>query len=91
MAVAESITLYGEPTCEDTEAVRERFNAIGVVYREVNIDADKGASDFVIYINNGFRSTPTIVFGQGKRKLILTEPTIEQLDEALRWAGHLAR
>jgi mycoredoxin len=86
--VPESITLYGEPTCEDTDAVRERLHDLGVPYREVNIDVDAHASDFVVFINGGFRSTPTIVFGEDKRKLVLTEPTMEQLNEALRWAGY---
>jgi mycoredoxin len=88
--VPESITLYGEPTCEDTDAVRDHLHHLSVPYREVNIDADVPASDFVVFINGGFRSTPTIVFGEGKRKLVLTEPTMEQLDEALRWAGYEA-
>lgn len=49
-------------------------------FREVNIDRDAEAERFVIFINGGFRSTPTLVIGEGKRKVILTEPTDEELE-----------
>jgi mycoredoxin len=54
----------------------------------VYIEDHKPAERFVKFINGGDRSTPTIVFGGGKQKMVLTEPTINQLDEALRWAGY---
>lgn len=85
----EPITLYGEPTCEDTDAVRDFFAKYNIPYREINIDEDELASQFVIFVNTGYRSTPTLVFGEGKRKLILTEPTPEQLRDGLYWAGYL--
>jgi protein-disulfide isomerase len=37
-------------------------------------------------LNRGFRSTPTIVFGD--EAFYIVEPTVEQLDEALRRAGY---
>ncbi len=77
------ITLYGATDCDDTERTRHDLHELGVPFREVNIDHDPDAERFVIFINGGFRSTPTLVIGEGKRKLILTEPTNEELEEAL--------
>ena len=74
------ITLYGAADCDDTEALRAYLNAVGIPFREVVIDHDGDAERFVTFINNGFRSTPTVVIGQGKQKLILTEPTPTQFD-----------
>jgi len=42
----------------------------------------------VIFINGGFRSTPTLVIGDGKVKTILTEPSDTQLEEMLLQAGY---
>jgi mycoredoxin len=81
------LTLYGSTDCDDTQHVRERLHGLGIPFREVNIDHDPAAERFVIFINGGFRSTPTLVFGNGPRKLIFTEPSDEQLAEALAQAG----
>jgi len=78
------ITMYGRPDCDDTDAVRARLQALGVDFVEINIDEDAAANQFVLFINGGFRSTPTLVFSNGKRKLILTEPTETELDAALK-------
>ncbi len=79
-----AITMYGATDCDDTERTRAYLQERGIPFREVNIDHDPDAERFVIFINGGFRSTPTLVIGEGKRKLILTEPTNNQLEEALR-------
>ncbi len=79
-----AITMYGATDCDDTERTRTYLQERGIPFREVNIDHDPEAERFVIFINGGFRSTPTLVIGEGKRKLILTEPTNNQLEEVLR-------
>ncbi len=86
-----AFTMYGATTCDDTERTRGWLNAWGVECREVNIDDDPEADAFVRVINQGFRSTPTLVFGAGRRKVILTEPTEAELREMLAEAGALPR
>ena len=81
--MTQPLTLYGATTCDDTERTRAWLNAWGVPFREVNIDNDPDADAFVRVINQGFRSTPTLVFGTGRRKVILTEPTEDELRAAL--------
>lgn len=85
--MTESFTLYGATTCDDTERTRGWLNAWGVAFREVNIDDDPDAEAFVRVVNQGFRSTPTLVFGTGRRKVILTEPTEAELREMLGGMG----
>ncbi len=81
------ITLYGGDDCDDTERVAGRLRAWGVPFSEVILERDPAAERFVIFINGGFRSTPTLVFGDGRLKTVLTEPTDEELVEALGRAG----
>ena len=78
-----SLTVYGSDDCDDTERVIGRLRQWGVPFREVMLERDPDAERFVVFINGGHRSTPTLVFGDGKRKIILTEPTDEELAEAL--------
>lgn len=82
------LTLYGATDCDDTERACARLRELGVPFRSVNIDHDPEAERFVIFINRGYRSTPTLVFGEGKFKIIVTEPTDQELDQVLIRAGH---
>ncbi len=79
------LTVYGSTGCDDTERTCQHLRARGIPFRELNIDHDPEAERFVIFINNGYRSTPTVVVGEGKRKLILTEPTNDEIDAT--WAS----
>jgi mycoredoxin len=82
------LTVYGGDDCDDTEHVTGRLRAWGAPFREVILERDPEAERFVIFINGGFRSTPTLVFGDGRLKTILTEPTDEELAGALEHAGY---
>ena len=81
------IVLYGATDCDDTQRTRSHLRRLGIPFREVNIDQDPQAEQFVIFINNGYRSTPTLVLGEGKFRLIVTEPTDTELDQVLARAG----
>lgn len=82
------LTVYGGDVCDDTERVVGRLRAWSVPFREVILERDPEAERFVIFINGGYRSTPTLLFGDGKRKLVLTEPTDDELATALAQAGY---
>lgn len=82
------ITIYGATDCDDTQRTRERLQALGIPFREVNIDHHPEAERFVVFINGGFRSTPTVVVGEGKRRLLVTEPSDEEIDAFAHEAGY---
>lgn len=84
----EPIVVYGDRICEDTDIALAHLNMRGIKFRMVYIEEAPFVEQFVEFINGGFRSTPTIVFGTDKRKLVLTEPNVEQLEEGLTWAGY---
>jgi mycoredoxin len=79
--------MYGATDCDDTERTRGWLRELGVAAREVNIDHDPDAAAFVRVFNGGHQSTPTLVLGNGKIRLILSEPSYEELLEALDRAG----
>ncbi len=80
------IRMYARPDCEDSALARDRLRALGIPFIEINIEEDEEAARYVERLNQGFRSTPTIVFGD--EAFYIVEPTVEQLDEALRRAGY---
>lgn len=84
-AAALEVVVYGARTCEDTAITRSRLHALGVRFREVDVDADADGLARVLELA-GRRVTPTVVFGAGQA--VVAEPTIDRLDELLRSAGH---
>lgn len=78
------LTLYGADDCEDTAQTRSALQERQIRFVDHSIDDDPVAEQFVTFINHGFRSTPTLVFAVGKFKLIVTEPSSAELDQALQ-------
>ncbi len=74
-----AITVYGATNCDDTARTRALLDRLGIDYRYVNIDHDAEAERFVVFVNEGSRSTPTLVVGAGRKRMLLTEPTDEEL------------
>jgi mycoredoxin len=86
--VSVTLTMFGSTTCDDTQRIRAHLNQLGIEYAEVNIDEDLASEQFVIFINGGFRSTPTLVLAAGKLKSVLTEPSNAELEAVLGAAGY---
>ena len=78
------IIMYGATHCEDTQRTRAQLQALGRVFEDINIDHDLMAEQFVIYVNHGGRSTPTVIFeATTRRKIVLVEPTDAEVEAAL--------
>ena len=75
-----NIVVYGTHWCGDCRRARRFLDENNVQYTFINIDEDKGAEQFVVKANWGFRSVPTIVFPDDS---ILVEPSTKQLAEKL--------
>ena len=76
----ENVIFYGVSWCWDCRRARNLLKKHNIHYEYINIDADKQAEEFVLKVNNGMRSVPTIVFPDGK---ILVEPSNSQLKKML--------
>lgn len=70
------IVMYSTSYCADCLRAKRFFelNNIPLVY--VGLEENQEATEFVIQVNNGYRSVPTIVFPDGT---ILVEPNWEEL------------
>ncbi len=84
MSVNQLVKFYGAMWCGDTRRARSWMDKHKVAYEWIDVDKDKEAEEFVKSVNNGFRSIPTIVFGDGSR---LVEPSTKKLEEHVRALG----
>jgi mycoredoxin len=72
------IKIYGTTWCGDTRRARQFFTDNHIDYEWIDIDMDKTAAEYVMSVNKGCKSVPTILFADGS---ILVEPSSYQLKE----------
>lgn len=78
------IIVYGrERFSPDVQRVRERLLELDLTYVEHDIEANETAGDDLEELT-GKRQVPTVVIGPR----VLVEPSIEELEAALREAGY---
>lgn len=72
------IVMYTTNHCSDCYQVKAFFDAHKINYLPVGLEDNELATEFVININNGYRTVPTIIFPDGS---ILVEPSWAELRE----------
>lgn len=72
------IVMYATEYCPDCHRAKAFFEAKHIEYLRVGLEENEAAIEFVVDINNGYRSVPTIIFPDGS---ILVEPSWKELEE----------
>jgi mycoredoxin len=72
--------MYATEYCPDCHRAKAFFEANKVQYLRVGLEGNEEATNFVMNVNNGNRSVPTIIFPDGT---ILVEPGWGELKEAV--------
>jgi len=70
------IIMYTTEYCSDCLRAKKFFEANNIPHVRIGLEDNEEATNFVIGVNNGYRSVPTIVFPDGS---ILVEPSWEEL------------
>ena len=68
--------MYTTEYCPDCWRAKKFFETNNIPHLRVGLEGNKDAIEFVMQINNGYRSVPTIIFPDGTK---LVEPSTEQL------------
>jgi mycoredoxin len=70
------IKFYGTTWCPGCRRAQKLLTNREIEYEWINISEDVSGREFVMEVNNGYRSVPTIVFPDGD---ILVEPSNAKL------------
>jgi mycoredoxin len=70
------IVMYATEYCSDCMRAKKFFEANNIPHLRVGLEGNVDATSFVMQLNRGYRSVPTIVFPDGS---ILVEPDWEEL------------
>jgi mycoredoxin len=74
------VTMYSTPWCGYCRRLKSQMEREGIPYTEVDIEADPTAADFVMSVNGGNQTVPTVLFPDGSA---LTNPSLAQVKERI--------
>lgn len=77
----EPVTMYTTPWCGFCRRLKSQLGREGVEVVEVDIERDPAAADYVMSVNGGNQTVPTVVFPDGAA---LTNPSAAQVAARLR-------
>jgi mycoredoxin len=80
MTAEAGIIMYGTSWCPDCRRAQRVLELNKVPYTYINIEHDEEAADYVVRVNRGHRSVPTIIFPDGA---VLVEPSNLELQKKL--------
>ena len=77
---AGTVTMFSTTWCGYCRVLKQALDREGIAYSEVNIENEPGAADFVMQVNGGNQTVPTVLFPDGSA---LTNPSLGQVKAAL--------
>jgi mycoredoxin len=78
--VSEQVTMYTTPWCGFCRRLKGQLAREGIEVAEIDIERDATAADYVMSVNGGMQTVPTVVFPDGTA---LTNPSAAQVRERL--------
>jgi mycoredoxin len=79
--MAPPLTMYTTPWCAFCRRLKRQLAADGIEMTEIDIEQDPAAAEYVMSVNGGFQTVPTVVFPDGSA---LTNPSATKVKERLR-------
>jgi mycoredoxin len=79
--MTQPLTMYTTTWCGYCRRLKRQLAAEGIEMTEVDIEQDPAAADFVMSVNGGNQTVPTVVFPDGSA---LTNPSAATVKERLQ-------
>ncbi len=78
--MSDSLTMYSTPWCGYCHRLGGQLEREGIPFQVVDVEQDPSAAEYVMSVNGGNRTVPTVVFPDGSA---LTNPSVAQVRERL--------
>jgi mycoredoxin len=78
------LTMYSTQWCGYCRRLAAQLDREGIAYRVVDIEQDPAAAEYVMSVNGGNRTVPTVTFPDGTA---LTNPSIAEVKRQLAAAN----
>jgi mycoredoxin len=77
---AGQLTIFSTPWCGYCTRLKRHLERSGVAFNDVDIERDPQAAEFVMGVNGGNQTVPTVLFPDGSA---LTNPSIAEVTARL--------
>jgi mycoredoxin len=74
------LTMYSTPWCGYCHRLKSQLDREGIAYTVIDIEQDPESAEFVMSVNGGNQTVPTLRFDDGSA---LTNPSIVQVKQHL--------
>jgi mycoredoxin len=78
--MAQPLTMYTTTWCAFCRRLKSQLARDGIEMAEIDIEREPGAADYVMSVNGGFQTVPTVVFPDGSA---LTNPSAAAVKQRL--------
>ena len=75
-----TLTMYSTPWCGYCRRLKSQLGREDISFEEIDIEQDSGAAEYVMKVNGGNQTVPTLVFPDGSA---LTNPSLAQIKAKL--------
>ncbi|MEV5411686.1 mycoredoxin [Thermopolyspora sp. NPDC052614] len=75
-----ALTVYTTSWCGPCRRLKTQLTREGISFREIDVEQDPEAAAFVMSVNNGNRTVPTVVFPDGTA---VTNPSVLEVKARL--------
>ena len=79
--MSQRVMMYTTPWCGFCRRLKGQLAREGIEVAEIDIERDPAAADYVMSVNGGMQTVPTVVFPDGTA---LTNPSAVQVRERLK-------
>jgi mycoredoxin len=77
------ITMYSTPWCGYCKRLKSQMDREGIAFDEVDIEQKPDAADYVMSVNGGNQTVPTVVvLAAGGKQTVMTNPSLAQVKAA---------
>jgi mycoredoxin len=79
--MAQPLTMYTTIWCAFCKRLKSQLARDGIEMTEINIEEEPGAAEYVMSVNGGNQTVPTVVFPDGSA---MTNPSAAQVKQRLQ-------
>jgi mycoredoxin len=78
--MTQPLTMYTTPWCGYCRRLKSQLAREGIEITEVDIEREPDAAEYVMTVNGGFQTVPTVLFPDGST---LTNPSVQAIKQRL--------
>ncbi|GAT69769.1 mycoredoxin [Planomonospora sp. ID91781] len=78
-----ALTVYTTTWCGPCKRLKAQLTREGIAYQEIDIERNPDAAEFVMSVNNGNQTVPTVVVESPAGRVALTNPSVAEVKRLL--------